>query len=289
MTKAALFPGQGIEAKVVLPALESRDPLTQQASELLGFDLVRRVEQLARRPRGVMPTSVAQPAIFVAGLASFHRRVQAGESFDCILGHSLGEYSALVAAESISFRHGLALVAARGKAMEKAARKSSGGMAAVLGLELERVETIASAQGVVVANDNSPRQVVVTGERDALAATAAAVRDEGGRAVLLPVEGAFHSAAMLPAADALATILFRTQIRNPVIPVISNVSARPYRAPGEIRRLLEHQLTGRVRFREAVLHLASCGVDEFVDLGPGEVVGRIAGATLRALREPVDA
>ena len=287
--RAALFPGQGIDAKLVLQALESRDPLTLQASEILGFDLVRRVEQIARRPRGVIPTSVAQPAILVAGLISFRKAVERGNTFNFILGHSLGEYTALVAAEAISFRHGLALVTTRGKVMEKAAARSSGGMAAVLGLDLERVEAIASVHGVMVANDNSPRQVVVSGERDALAKTAAAVRDEGGRSVLLPVEGAFHSEAMLPAADALARSLFTIEIRSPAIPVVSNVSARPYRAPGEVRRLLEHQLTGRVRFRECLLHLASCGVTEFVDLGPGEVVGRLARATVETALEALDA
>lgn len=287
--RAALFPGQGIAPKVVLDGLDRSHPLTREASETLGYDLVRRIEQVARRPRSAIPTSVAQPAIFVAGLTSYERAVAQGQTFDFILGHSLGEYTALAAGEAISFRHGLALVAARGKAMERAAARSSGGMAAVIGLDLAHVEALASVHGVVVANDNSARQVVVSGEQDALAAVAAVVRREGGRCVLLPVEGAFHSAAMRSAAESLATSLFTVEIRNPALPVISNVSARPYRAPGEIRRLLEHQMTGRVRFRECVAFLSGQGVTEHIDLGPGDIVGRIAQATARPTMVTLDA
>lgn len=278
--KAALFPGQGIAPKVVLDALDGSHPMVREASDMLGFDIVRRVEQVARRPRGILPTSVAQPAIFVAGLTAHERAIALGTTFDYVLGHSLGEYTALAAAKAISFRHGLALVAARGKAMEKAAARSSGGMAAVIGLDLARVEAIAAAHGLVVANDNSPGQVVVSGTVEALTAAAALVRAESGRSVLLPVEGAFHSPDMSEAADALATSLFTIEIRSPAIPVISNVTARPYRAPGEVRRLLEQQLTGRVRFRESLLYLAEMGVRDVVDLGPGDVVGRIARATM---------
>lgn len=278
--RAALFPGQGISPKVVAGSLDPRHPFAHEASEMLGYDLVRRVEQIARRPRGVIPTSVAQPAIFVAGLTAYETAVGRGEAFDYVLGHSLGEYTALVAAGAISFRHGLAVVIARGKAMERAAARSSGGMAAIIGLDLERVEAIASAHDVVVANDNSPRQVVISGDQEALAAAATVVRAEGGRSVLLPVEGAFHSVAMNAAADSLAATLFTVEIRNPVLPVLSNVSARPYRAPGEIRRLLEHQLTNRVRFRECLLYLVEQGVTDHVDLGPGDVVGRIAHANV---------
>lgn len=286
--RAALFPGQGIEAGAVLEALDPGHPLLLQASEMLGYDLRRRVEQAARRPRGVMPTALAQPAIFVAGLISFERASDRGERFDHALGHSLGEYTALVAAGSMSFRHGLALVAARGSAMQKAATRSPGGMAAVLGLDLEAVERVAAAVGVTVANDNSPNQIVISGETAALTAAAGAVRAAGGRSVLLPVEGAFHSEAMQPAAAALARALFSIEIRNPSFPVVSNITAEPYRAPGEIRRLLEHQLTNRVRFRESVLCLERLGVREFVDIGPGEVVGRIAAANVRSLPERVD-
>jgi malonyl CoA-acyl carrier protein transacylase len=283
-----LFPGQGIEAKVVLGALDATHPKVVRASELLGYDLVRRVEQVARRVRGVLPTSLAQPAIFVAGLTSFEAAVSAGERFDCLAGHSLGEYTALVAGDSIPFGHGLKLVAARGEAMQRATVSHSGGMAAVLGLDLERITDIADGVDLTVANDNSPKQVVLSGDTEALALAAKAVSALGGRCVLLPVEGAFHSAAMDPAVDDLADALSSIDVRNPSIPVVSNITARPYRAPGEIRKLLVEQLTHRVRFRESLLYLEERGVTEFVDLGPGDIVRRLARATVRRL-EPVDA
>lgn len=287
--RTALFPGQGIDAKIVAAALDERDPLAAEASDMLGYDLVRRVGQIARRPRAIIPTAIAQPAIFVAGISSYRRAVEDGVAFDFALGHSLGEYTALCAAGTMSFRHGLALVTARGKAMEKAALSSSGGMAAVLHLDLDQVEMLAASHGVSVANDNAASQIVISGERESLSKAAAAVKEVGGRCVLLPVEGAFHSSSMLPAADALSASLFTIEIKMPSIPVVSNVSALPYRAPGEIRRLLEHQLTGRVRFREALLYLEGRGVTDFVDLGPGDVVGRIARATTQRSLEPIDA
>lgn len=286
--RAALFPGQGIEAGVVLKALDPLHPLTVQASEMLGYDLRRRVEQASRRPRGVMPTALAQPAIFVAGLLSFEKTSDSGEGFSHALGHSLGEYTALVAAGAMSFRHGLALVATRGSAMQKAASRTPGAMAAVIGLGLHEVEGLADDVGVTVANDNSSNQVVISGDPPALATAAAAVRDAGGRCVLLPIEGAFHSDAMRPAASALSRALFTIEIRNPSIPVVSNITAKPYRSPGEIRRLLERQLTERVRFRGCVHYLQRVGVRDFIDIGPGDVVGRIAAADVRSSREPVD-
>ncbi len=287
--RAGLFPGQGIEAKSVLSALAGEHPLVSQACDLLNRDLVARVEQVARRARGVLPTSLAQPAIFVAGLISFEKAIEHRDMFDYFAGHSLGEYTALVAGGSLSFGQGLKLVAARGAAMERATKASPGGMAAALGLGLADVSEIAAANDLTVANDNSPQQVVLSGDSNQLANAAQAVRAAGGRCVLLPVEGAFHSRAMLPAATELADALVATDIRSPSTPVVSNVSARPYRAPGEIRKLLVEQLTGRVRFRESLEHLNQKGVTEFVDLGPGNIVGRLAKATVGKAAETVDA
>jgi malonyl CoA-acyl carrier protein transacylase len=162
-------------------------------------------------------------------------------------------------------------------------------MAAVLGLTHQRAQEIADGYGLALANDNSPGQVVLTGDSDALARAAQAIRTERGRSILLGVEGAFHSPAMEPAVDDLRRALESTEIRSPATPVISNVSTRPYRAPGEIRRLLLAQLTGPVRFRECVLHLAEAGVTEFEDLGPGDVVGKLARSTAPRGLDTVDA
>jgi [acyl-carrier-protein] S-malonyltransferase len=287
--RAGLFPGQGIEPKVLLQALDPKHPRVKAASEALGFDLVRRIEQVCRRARGVMPTLLAQPGIFVAGVISHEDAVERGGSFDYLLGHSLGEYTALTAAGSIPFGHGLRLITARAETMHRAALVGSGGMAAILGLDLETVERIAIANDLAIANDNSPKQTVLSGDADALSLAARDVREAGGRTILLNVEGAFHSAAMLPAVMDLESALMSTDVRNPAIPVISNVTARPYRAPGEIRKLLLAQLTGRVRFRESLLYLSDQGVTEFHDLGPGDVVSRLAKATVPIAKETVDA
>lgn len=280
--KAALFPGQGIDARTVRDALDPEHPRVTQASETLGFDLVRRVEQATRSSREVMPTTVAQPGILVAGVIAYEDRRRAGEDFHYLLGHSLGEYTALVAGGSIPFGHGVRLIAARAATMHRAAQMGSGGMAAVMRLELGIVEQIAAKHSLVIANDNSPDQVVVSGDRAGLSLAAEDVRRTGGRAILLNVEGAFHSPAMDAAIADLDAALIATEVRNPSVPVISNVAARPYRAPGEIRKLLISQLTGRVRFREGLLFMAEQGVTDLVDIGPGDVVGRLARATLRA-------
>ena len=285
--KAGLFPGQGLDASVVLEALDPAHPRVESANQLLGYDLVGRVAQVARRVRGVLPTSLAQPAIFTAGVIAFDEAVAGDERFDYLAGHSLGEYTALVAARAIEFGPGLKLVLARGEAMQRVTRRSPGGMAALLGLGLRDAEEIAAAHGLTVANDNSPTQVVLSGDSEALATAAEATRAKKGRCILLSVEGAFHSAAMTPASDALLDALVDTEIRSPLVPVVSNVTARPYRAPGEIRKRLVEQLTGRVRFRESILYLAQRGVSEFVDLGPGDVVGRLARATVRTSEESV--
>lgn len=281
--KVALFPGQGVPVRTVLAALDPASLVVKEASEVLCYDLVKRVEQVARAPRSVMPTSLAQPAIFTASLAAWQQR--SDSSFDFLMGHSVGEYAALVAGEAISFKHGLCAVAVRGKAMESAAAQAQGGMAALVDVSLEDAQAIATASRTLVANDNSPSQVVIAGNTDGLAEAAALARARGGRAVRLEVTGPFHTPAIVSAAPALRGVLDHVAIRSPRVPVVSNVSAAPYRAPGEIRKLLVEQLTSRVRFREALENLWHAGVDEFRDFGPGTTVGRLAAATFEAMRE----
>lgn len=283
--RAGLFPGQGLDAAVVLRSLPESHRLLDQADHMLGYDLRRRVEQVLRWSNPLLPTDVAQPAIFVAGLASFEVALESGTNFDYLVGHSLGEYTALVATGAIPFSHGLKLVATRGTAMKRAASHSDGGMAAVMGLSTDQVENLCRQTGVTFANDNSPSQAVVSGSTEALSFAAEVVRSLGGRTVLLSVDGAYHSDAMTSANGALSAALESTDVRCPRIPVVSNVSAVPYRAPGEIRKLLLLQLTHRVRFRESIAWLSTAGVTEFVDLGPGRVVGRLATATAPPRKE----
>lgn len=276
--RAALFPGQGVDPAAVLDALAGA-PLLPLANAEAGTDLARAAAQCLRRARPVLPTEIAQPALLVAGLAAHDER----GPFDAYLGHSVGEYAALAAAGAITPGDALRLVCVRARATRDAARASGGGMAAVKGVTPAELEDLCERAGAVVANDNSPAQLVVSGSEGALAEVAAGVRGGGGRCLLLAVEGAFHSPAMAPAAAALADALDEVEIRMPAAPVVSNVTARPYRAPGEVRKLLVRQLTERVRFREAVQWLTTdAGVTDLVDLGPGHVAGKLARATVEA-------
>lgn len=275
--RAALFPGQGVDAASVLAALEDA-PLLAQANELAGTDLAAAAARCVQRARPVLPTDVAQPALLVAGLAAHER----SGPFDLYAGHSVGEYAALAAAGAVTPEDALRLVCVRGRATRDAARTNGGGMAAVKGIATDELEDVCERAGAVVANDNSPVQLVVSGPEAALAEVAQEVRARGGRCLLLAVEGAFHSPAMAPAAAALADALDHVDLRMPAARVVSNVTARPYRAPGEIRKLLVRQLTERVRFRESIEWMADAGVTDFADLGPGRVAGKLADVTVGA-------
>lgn len=277
--KVGLFPGQGIPAGTVLQGLIEGDDSLSSANEVLGYDLRRKVEIASRRPKASLPTSLAQPAIFTAGIIGLRRAEASGATFDHFAGHSLGEYAALVAGESMAFDEALQAVATRGIAMHDAAQKSPGGMAAVLGLAFDDAAKVAAEANVVLANDNAPGQVVLSGTEEGLATAAGLVRAQGGRAVLLDVTGPYHTDAMRPAAPALANALNEIEILVPRVPVISNVTARPYESADEIRRLLVEQLMTRVRFRESLLWLAEQGVAEFDDLGPGRVAAGLAQRT----------
>lgn len=280
--RVGLFPGQGVPVRTVLAALPAGHPTVEKASEVLCFDLRKRVEQVAKRERSVMPTSLAQPAIFTASVLAWQE--QSHERFDCFLGHSVGEYAALVAGGAMSFEHALCVVQVRGEAMQKAALETNGGMAALIDLTLDEVETIAEATGTIVANDNSPQQVVLAGDHKALVDAASQTRARGGRAVRLDVTGPFHTPQVASAAPLLRDALEHILIRSPRVPVVSNVSAAAYRAPGEIRKLLIEQLTSRVRFREALEALWLKGTTDFHDFGPGKIVAGLASRTFDSLQ-----
>lgn len=284
--RAGLFPGQGIHPKLVAAGLAGSHPRLEEANDILGFDLRAKA---ARPLRNVLPTRVAQPAILVAGMIAFETEAARGTTFDVLLGHSLGEYTALVAAGSIPFADGVRLVAARAEAMSYAGGAERGGMAAILGLDTRTMRAIAKHAEAVVANDNSPSEMVLAGTDASLSQAAALTKKEGGRCVRLRVEAAFHTDAMEDARAPLAEALAKTTVRLGSIPVVSNVSTRRFRSPGETRRLLLEQLTGTVRFRRCIERLAAAGVTDVVDLGPGNVVGKLARATLENLRVPAHA
>jgi [acyl-carrier-protein] S-malonyltransferase len=206
-----------------------------------------------------------------------------------VAGHSLGEFSALVAAGALSFEAGLLLVARRAEAMQRAADARPGSMSSVLGLSAEGVEMAveATAQGQVlaVANDNAPGNVVVSGEWTALERLPAAAKELGAKRVVpLNVGGAFHSPLMAPAVETFQPHLAAAPLRDPSIPVVANATAEPVTSAEELRELLARQLTGRVRWTESVRRMAALGVDTFIEVGPGTVLSGLIKRSVEGAR-----
>lgn len=281
--RGGLFAGQGLRAATVLGALPRRHARVVSASRRLGYDVRWRVSVAAGRPDAGLPTVIAQPAIFVAGVVAYERALESGERFDALMGHSIGEYAALVAAEAMTFEDALDVVAARARAMEAAARRNPGGMAAIRGLDRVDADAIAWSAGVEVANDNSAEEIVVSGPDTALARAASAAHARGGRVLRLPVAGPFHTEAMAPASAAVERALEDVSISAPRIPVVSNVTGLPYERADDVAALLVQQVTSLVQFRRGLEWMWDAGVRGVVDLGPGEVVGRHAYATFATM------
>ncbi|MDE7148500.1 MAG: ACP S-malonyltransferase, partial [Duncaniella sp.] len=219
-------------------------------------------------------TKVPQPAVF---LHSVILAKTLGEDFQpsMVAGHSLGEFSALVAAGALSFEDGLRLVAARARAMQKACELKPSTMAAVIALPDEKVEEIcASIPGVVVcANYNCPGQLVISGEEEAIDAACEKLKEAGAkRAMRLKVGGAFHSPCMEPARAELAEAIAATEFHNPAVPVYQNVDAKPHTDAAEIKANLVAQLTAPVRWTQSVQNMIADGADEFIEVGPGKVL-----------------
>ncbi|MDE7452142.1 MAG: ACP S-malonyltransferase, partial [Paramuribaculum sp.] len=244
----------------------------EKANDILGFRITDIM--FSGTDEELKQTKVTQPAIF---LHSVILAKTLGKDFnpDMVAGHSLGEFSALVAAGALSFEDGLRLVAARAQAMQKACELKPSTMAAVLALPDEKVEEICeSIDGVVVcANYNCPGQIVISGEEAAIDEACAKLLEAGAkRALKLKVGGAFHSPCMEPARAELAEAISATEIHTPVCPVYQNVDALPHTDPAEIKALLVAQLTAPVRWTQTVKNMIENGATEFVELGPGKVL-----------------
>lgn len=274
--KAYVFPGQGAQFVGMGKDLyennaEARD-LFEKANDILGF----RITDLMFNGTedDLKKTSVTQPAVF---LHSVILAKGLGEEFkpDMVAGHSLGEFSALVAAGALTFEDGLRLVSARAQAMQKACELKPSTMAAVLALPDETVEEICHGiDGTVVcANYNCPGQIVISGEIEAIDAACAKLLEAGAkRALKLKVGGAFHSPCMEPARAELAEAIEHTNFSVPVCPVYQNVDALPHTDPAEIKGNLIAQLTAPVRWTQTVKNMIADGATEFVELGPGKVL-----------------
>lgn len=268
MPTAFLFPGQASQTPDMRDLVaEARPDLLELAVEVVGEDPF---------PRVADGTDYAQPAIFCVSLAGL--TLLDGEAPDAVAGHSLGEFAALVAAGSLDEADALRLVALRGRLMQQSGEAAgTGGMLALLGDVPGLAEEVADRHGVSMANDNAPGQLVLSGDRDALAAAAVDARAGGLKALELDVAGAFHSPAMAAALPEFEAALATTEFRDPRVRVYSSVIAAPF---DDVRRRLAEGLTSPVRWRETLLAMHADGIRRFVETGPGKVLSRLVGRTL---------
>ena len=284
--KAFVFPGQGSQFVGMGKDLYDNNPLAKElfdkADEVLGFKITDIM--FSGTDEQLKETKVTQPAVFLHSVIS---ALCLGDEFKPAMtaGHSLGEFSALVAAGALSFEDGLKLVAARANAMQKACEKNPGTMAAIIALPDEKVEEICkevSDEGkiVVPANYNCPGQLVISGSKEGIAEACEKLKAAGAkRALPLRVGGAFHSPLMQPAKDELQKAIEATEIHDPKYPVYQNVDAKPHTDPSEIKANLIAQLTHSVMWTKSVKNMIADGADEFVECGPGRalqgMIGRI--------------
>lgn len=273
--KAFIFPGQGAQfsgmGKDIYEASAEAKELFKNANEILGFDITKTMFEGSTDE--LKETKVTQPAVFIHSVALYKslKDVQP----DMVAGHSLGEFSALVANGSLTFEAGLKLVAKRAQAMQKACEKTPSTMAAVLGLDDETVESVcADVDGVVVAaNYNCPGQLIISGSVDAVKEACERLKERGAkRALLLEVGGAFHSPLMEPAREELAAAIENTTFKKPNCPIYQNVSTFAVEEPSEIKENLLFQLTSPVKWTQSVQNMIKDGATEFTEVGPGKVL-----------------
>lgn len=274
--KGYIFPGQGSQFTGMCHDLfikyDNVKPLFKRAETILGFDISKIMFEGTKEE--LTQTKVTQPAIFIHSMAILK---VLGNSFkpDLVAGHSLGEFSSLVAAGVLNFEDGLRLVSIRAKAMQKSCESTNGTMAAILGLDNSIIEEICSnIEGTVVAaNYNCPGQVVISGEVSAVKNACEKLSETGARrALILPVGGAFHSELMKDAKDELSKAINETSFNSPICPIYQNVNGKPEHLVDNIKRNLISQLTSPVKWTQSVNKMIEDGCQDFIEIGPGKVL-----------------
>jgi len=274
--KGYIFPGQGSQFTGMCHDLfikyDNVKPLFKRAETILGFDISKIMFEGTKEE--LTQTKVTQPAIFIHSIAIL-KVLEDSFKPDLVAGHSLGEFSSLVAAGVLNFEDGLRLVSIRAKAMQKSCESTNGTMAAILGLDNSIIEEICSnIEGTVVAaNYNCPGQVVISGEVSAVKNACEKLSETGARrALILPVGGAFHSELMKDAKDELSKAINETSFNSPICPIYQNVNGRPEHLVDNIKRNLISQLTSPVKWTQSVNKMIEDGCQDFIEIGPGKVL-----------------
>lgn len=281
MAHAFVFPGQGAQFPGMGKELYEQNPqakiLFERANEILGFNISEilfngSAEELTQ-------TKVTQPAVFLHSVIAFE--TLAKDKPEMVAGHSLGEFSALVANGCLTFEEALILVSVRARAMQRACELNPSTMAAILALDDKKVEEICSSIGpeiVVAANYNCPGQIVISGSKRGIEEACVLLKEAGAkRAIVLPVGGAFHSPLMEPAREELSEAINKTTFHTPFCPVYQNVVAKAVVHPDEIKANLNAQLTGPVRWTQTINQMITDGADIFTECGPGKVLQGLIG------------
>jgi [acyl-carrier-protein] S-malonyltransferase len=297
MRVAVLFPGQGSQypgmADPWLDHPAGKEALAR-ASDVLGWDVVER----SRDPEALGRTEIVQPAVFACDLAAFDVLTAEGVSVEAAAGHSLGEYAALVASGTLDFEAGLRTLMVRAEAMARAGDENPGGMTAILGLPADEAREVCEVAGrgdvLAVANENGPKQIVLSGSLAALERAEDVARSRGAKAIRLQVAGAFHSPLMESALQPVRDAISRIEFATPRFSLVPNASGKPTMQPLALRDLLSRHLASPVRWDATMRAMGDLGITWFVEAGPGDVLSKLArravpGAMARAVGSTDDA
>jgi [acyl-carrier-protein] S-malonyltransferase len=279
MKLAVLFPGQGSQYPGMAEPWTSHADgraILEESSDVLGYDVV----QACRDEERLADTAVVQPALFACDLAAYRVLASEGVEFAMAAGHSLGEFVALVASGATDLRPTLEAVVERGLAMHEAGERVAGAMSALVGISPSDAAEIVGVAGrgdvLKVANENSPKQTVVSGTVAAVERAEELARSRKARVVRLNVAGAFHSPLMQPAAPRVREAIARLEFRPPKMPVVPNASGRPTSQPAALRDLLSRHIVSPVKWERSIRAMADAGVEMFVEAGPGDVLAKLA-------------